>query len=81
MPGTNTDAVLLDTAKRGSSSVIKWLKVPTSADVKTGVADAIQRLLTASAISTTDIKCVTIGTTVRSFTRFCMFRESNVEIF
>ncbi|MCJ1353393.1 MAG: hypothetical protein MMC33_003379 [Icmadophila ericetorum] len=61
--GTNTDAVLLDTSKRGSSSVVKWLKVPTSADVETGVKNAIRELLRASKVPTSDIKCVTIGTT------------------
>ena len=58
--------MLVDASKRGNSAVLKWAKVPTSADVKTGVEHVIKALLTECLVSTADVKCVTIGTTVSS---------------
>ncbi|PNU06926.1 hydantoinase subunit beta [Novosphingobium guangzhouense] len=56
--GTNTDAVLMDQGK-----VLAWTKQPTSADVETGVADAIRSILSQSGVSPARIASVTIGTT------------------
>lgn len=56
--GTNTDAVILDGEK-----VLAWCKVPTSADVESGITGAIRKILTDGAVSPDDIDCVMIGTT------------------
>ena len=58
--------MLLDASKAGNTAVLNWAKVPTSPDVKTGVEHVIEALLTKCIVSTADIKCVTIGTTVSS---------------
>ena len=42
--GTNTDAVLLEDAR-----VVHAVKTPTTADVTSGVTDALRRLLDATA--------------------------------
>jgi len=55
--GTNTDAVLLEDAR-----VVHAVKTPTTADVTSGVAEALRQLLQ-SAGSTRAIDAVMIGTT------------------
>ena len=56
--GTNTDAVLMD-----RSEVIAWTKHPTTADVSTGVAGAIDAVRAHAAVDPAAIKSVMIGTT------------------
>ena len=61
--GTNTDAVLLD-ADKSHSPVLNWVKVPTTPNVTEGIQHGIEDLLKLSTIVASDIKCVTVGTTV-----------------
>ena len=56
--GTNTDAVVV-----GPSGIVGWQKVPTTADVASGVVSAISSALSASGSVPSDIECVMIGTT------------------
>ena len=56
--GTNTDAVLMD-----RSEVIAWTKHPTTADVSTGVAGAIDAVRAQAAVDPAAIGSVMIGTT------------------
>lgn len=56
--GTNTDAVLMD-----GTEVKAWHKAQTSADVSTGISQAITTVLTESSVSPGDITCTMIGTT------------------
>lgn len=58
MGGTNTDAVLIDGAE-----VIATTKQPTTADVSSGVANAIGAILSHSRVPHARIASVTIGTT------------------
>src|SRR5262245_29878601 len=57
--GTNTDAVILDTADR----VIAKTKSPTTPDVTTGIVSALQAVLTASQLSPQTIRYAMLGTT------------------
>lgn len=57
--GTNTDAVILDTADR----VIAKIKSPTTPDVTTGIVNALQAVLTASQLSPQTIRYAMLGTT------------------
>jgi len=57
--GTNTDAVILDTADR----VIAKAKSPTTSDVTTGIVNALQAVLTASQLSPQTIGYAMLGTT------------------
>jgi N-methylhydantoinase A/oxoprolinase/acetone carboxylase beta subunit len=57
--GTNTDAVILDTTNR----VIAKAKSPTTADVTTGIVNALQAVLTASQLSPQSIGYAMLGTT------------------
>ena len=56
--GTNTDAVLMDGTK-----VVAGVKAPTSADVMTGVVQALRDVLSASGRHATAVDVVMIGTT------------------
>lgn len=56
--GTNTDAVLLD-----GSRVRAWRKMPTTADVRSGIINAISELLGGSAAQREPVDSVMIGTT------------------
>ncbi len=56
--GTNTDAVLMD-----GTEVKAWHKAQTSADVSTGISQAITAVLTESSVSPSEITCTMIGTT------------------
>ncbi len=56
--GTNTDAALLD-----GSTVLGSFKVPTSADVMTGVREAIAGVLHTAAANPSDVTAVMVGTT------------------
>ncbi len=56
--GTNTDAVLL-----ADNQVIAWCKSPTTADVSSGIVNAIRNLLDQRPDARREIDCVIIGTT------------------
>ena len=56
--GTNTDAVVMD-----GDEVLAGVKAPTTPDVMTGVIDALQRVLKASAMQPGAVDVVMIGTT------------------
>ena len=56
--GTHTDAVIMD-----GNTVLTSTKVLTSADVMEGVANALDTVLSASALPVSDIQSVMIGTT------------------
>ncbi len=56
--GTNTDAVLMQ-----GTRVIAAAKMPTSADVLTGIRGAIARLLGSARVDPDKVRVVTIGTT------------------
>lgn len=56
--GTNTDAVIMD-----GSAVLAGVKAPTTADVMTGVVEALDRVLTASGMAPSAVDVVMIGTT------------------
>ena len=56
--GTNTDAVLMDGA-----TVVAGVKAPTSADVMTGVVEALTAVLRASGRQASGVDVVMIGTT------------------
>jgi N-methylhydantoinase A/oxoprolinase/acetone carboxylase beta subunit len=56
--GTNTDAVLLENRR-----VVHAIKTPTTADVTTGIATALETLGRHSEVARGGIDCVVIGTT------------------
>jgi len=56
--GTNTDAVLLD-----GRQVLAWRKAPTTADVSTGIVEAISAVLAQASVAPGEIESVMIGTT------------------
>lgn len=58
--GTHTDAVLLD---GDSDEVVSSIKALTSADVTTGILDALEHILSDSGIEETAIEAVMLGTT------------------
>jgi N-methylhydantoinase A/oxoprolinase/acetone carboxylase beta subunit len=72
LPGTNTDAVLLDIADR--SPVLASQKVPTTALVTEGIRDCVKAVLQSAPkdVKASDIRSLSIGTTVR----FVAFRVS-----
>jgi N-methylhydantoinase A/oxoprolinase/acetone carboxylase beta subunit len=72
--GTNTDAVLLSGRK-----VLGAAKRPTSADVSSGIADAISALISECAIKSDAINAVMIGTT--HFTNAFIQRHELVPVF
>src|SRR5262245_35133511 len=57
--GTNTDAVILD----GAGQVVASVKSPTTADVTTGIVNALQAVLTASRLPPAAIRYAMLGTT------------------
>jgi N-methylhydantoinase A/oxoprolinase/acetone carboxylase beta subunit len=57
--GTNTDVVILD----ASDQVIASTKSPTTADVTSGIVNALQAVLTASGLPPTAIRYAMLGTT------------------
>lgn len=67
--GTNTDAVLLE-----GTRVLGWAKVPTSADVTTGITDALRHLFERTSARGQDLDAVMIGTT--HFTNAVVERRS-----
>ncbi len=56
--GTNTDAVLMD-----GSAIVAWTKRPTTTDVSSGVAAAIESVLSQGGVAATAVQSVMIGTT------------------
>ena len=56
--GTHTDAVLMD-----GDDVLAWTKVLTSADVQSGIMEALERLLTERPGLETEVQAVMLGTT------------------
>ena len=56
--GTNTDAVLMD-----GRTVVGAVKTPTTPDVTEGVVTALQKLIAATQLKTTEIQAVMLGTT------------------
>lgn len=58
-PHTSAQAVLLQ-----AHNVLAWHKVPTTADIQTGVGQSIQEVIRKGAISPASISSVHIGTTV-----------------
>ncbi|KAL4794039.1 hypothetical protein BDV19DRAFT_379703 [Aspergillus venezuelensis] len=58
--GTNTDAVLIELK---SMSIVASHKSPTTADVTTGITNAVRTVIDAANISLSAIGCVIVGTT------------------
>ncbi len=56
--GTNTDAVIMN-----GSAVLAGVKAPTTADVMSGVIEALDRVMTASGLAPSAVDVVMIGTT------------------
>jgi N-methylhydantoinase A/oxoprolinase/acetone carboxylase beta subunit len=56
--GTNTDAVLMN-----GTQVMAGVKAPTSADVMTGVVEALRKVLAAAGMAANAVDAVMIGTT------------------
>jgi len=56
--GTNTDAVLME-----GNTVLAWAKRPTTADVASGMVNAIKAVLDESRANVADIHSVMVGTT------------------
>jgi N-methylhydantoinase A/oxoprolinase/acetone carboxylase beta subunit len=71
--GTNTDAVLMDDER-----VVAWHKTTTTADVGTGIIDALGRVLAAGNCKPTEIGAVMIGTT--HFTNAVVERKRLLEV-
>ncbi|KAL5520937.1 hypothetical protein ACEPAF_2940 [Sanghuangporus sanghuang] len=62
--GTNTDAVILNNTNEASqNAIIAWHKSPTTPDVTTGIASALDVVLEDSHIEKSDILYISIGTT------------------
>ncbi|KAJ3558225.1 hypothetical protein NM688_g1053 [Phlebia brevispora] len=63
--GTNTDGVLIDIARLSDSNrgIIAHYKAPTTADISSGIEEAVRHVLYSSAVSPSDVSCVSIGTT------------------
>ncbi len=56
--GTNTDAVLMQ-----GREVLAWAKRPTTADVASGIVDAIQAIMEDSGVDIAQVENVMVGTT------------------
>jgi N-methylhydantoinase A/oxoprolinase/acetone carboxylase beta subunit len=56
--GTNTDAVLID-----GHDVLAWAKRPTSADVTSGIREALTALFADAPVAASDVRAVMLGTT------------------
>ncbi|KAL5478599.1 hypothetical protein ACEPAI_2783 [Sanghuangporus weigelae] len=62
--GTNTDAVILNNTNVSSqNAIVAWHKSPTTPDVTTGIASALDIVLEDSQIEKSDILYISIGTT------------------
>lgn len=63
--GTNTDSAILDITNADSSSrgVLVSCKTPTTADVTSGIARAVEDVLAKSKVNKADVLSVNIGTT------------------
>jgi len=63
--GTNTDSAILDitTADSPSRGVLSSCKTPTTADVTSGIAKAVEDVLVKSKVNKADVLSVNIGTT------------------
>lgn len=57
--GTNTDAVILD----HQLNLIHSVKVPTTDDIQTGIAGALNKVLAESAVDPTKVTHAMLGTT------------------
>ncbi len=71
--GTHTDAVLLD-----GDQVVSSIKALTSADVTSGILEALEHLLTDSGVPESDIEAVMLGTT--QFTNAVVERRQLSEV-
>ncbi len=71
--GTNTDAVLLD-----GVAVRSWCKMPTTADVSSGIINAISTTLSQADVGTDRLTGITIGTT--QFTNAFVERKHLLEV-
>ncbi|KAL4899939.1 hypothetical protein BDW74DRAFT_183256 [Aspergillus multicolor] len=58
--GTNTDAVLI---ALDSMSIVASHKAPTTADVTTGITNAVRTVIESASVSLSSIGCVIVGTT------------------
>ncbi|RDW92739.1 uncharacterized protein DSM5745_00061 [Aspergillus mulundensis] len=58
--GTNTDAVLI---ALDSMSIVASHKSPTTADVTTGITNAVRTVIESASVSLSSIGCVIVGTT------------------
>jgi N-methylhydantoinase A/oxoprolinase/acetone carboxylase beta subunit len=56
--GTNTDAAIVD-----GSRVIHWVKTPTTQDVTSGIVNSLDRVLSESRVTPSEIEGVMVGTT------------------
>lgn len=56
--GTNTDAVLID-----GQRVRAWRKAPTTADVSSGISQALTEVMAQAKVAASDLETVVIGTT------------------
>jgi N-methylhydantoinase A/oxoprolinase/acetone carboxylase beta subunit len=56
--GTNTDAVIVD-----GSSVVHWIKTPTTEDNTSGIVNSLERVLSESGVDRSEIEGVMVGTT------------------
>ncbi|TFK90339.1 hydantoinase/oxoprolinase [Polyporus arcularius HHB13444] len=63
--GTNTDGVLIDVTRvhEPSRGVLAHYKAPTTADVSTGIENAVREVLKLAALPPSDVASVSIGTT------------------
>lgn len=64
-PGTNTDGVLIDVTKvsEPNRGVLAHFKAPTTPNVSDGIENAIGQLLKSADVSSSEVSCVSIGTT------------------
>jgi N-methylhydantoinase A/oxoprolinase/acetone carboxylase beta subunit len=56
--GTNTDAAIVD-----GSTVVHWIKTPTTEDVTSGIINSLERVLSESHVAPPEIEGVMVGTT------------------
>jgi N-methylhydantoinase A/oxoprolinase/acetone carboxylase beta subunit len=71
--GTNTDAVIMD-----GKNILAAIKAPTTADVSSGIVQAIREILAQAGVPTRSIKSVMIGTT--QFTNAIIERKRLIEV-
>ena len=71
--GTNTDAVLMD-----GTNVVAWTKQPTTADVSSGVAAAVENVTKKACLRPNDVSAVMVGTT--HFTNALVERKNLDEV-